>query len=310
MTVEPKVQELLDLMATRRREIATLTPDELREQYKLQSSMTAGPEMRTSDTTVPGPAGPIPVRVYEPAGSSVAGPTIVWYHGGGWVIGDLDAADSTCRRLAGATGMRLISVDYRLAPEHRYRPAAVDDALAAWEAAASGALGGPASWLAVGGDSAGGNLAAVVCQIARDRHGRVPDFQLLVYPRTDMRAETVSMRDNGEGYMLTTAMMAWFEERYIDKEQLEDAYASPARATSLAGLPPAHVITAEYDPLRDEGEAYAAALSAAGVSAGSARYPGQIHGFFGTPELFGPTGQQAVEDAATVVRAAAGLPIT
>jgi acetyl esterase len=309
MTVEPKVQELLDLMATRRRDLATLTADELREQYKLQWAMTAGPEMATSDTSVPGPAGPIPVRVYEPAGSSVTGPTIVWYHGGGWVIGDLDAADSTCRRLADATGMRLISVDYRLAPEHRY-PAAVDDAFAAWEAAGAGALGGPASWLAVGGDSAGGNLAAVVCQIARDSNGRVPDFQLLVYPRTDMRAETVSMRDNGEGYMLTTAMMAWFEDRYIGKEQLEDAYASPARAASLAGLPAAHVITAEYDPLRDEGEAYAAALSAAGVSAGSARYPGQIHGFFGTPELFGPTGQHAVEGAAAVVRVAAGLPIT
>jgi acetyl esterase len=305
MAVEPAVQVLLDEMAKRAGDMTTMTPDELRAQYRLQSSMSAGPEMPTSNASVPGPAGPIPVRIYGPAGSSATGPTIVWYHGGGWVIGDLDAADPTCRRLAAATGMRLISVDYRLAPEHRY-PAAVDDAFAAWKAVADGVLGGPGPWLAVGGDSAGGNLAAVTSQVARDRGSRVPDFQLLVYPATDFLSDTMSRRDNGEGYLLTDAAMLWFANHYLTEEQAGEAYASPMRASSLSGLPPAHVITGQYDPLRDEGEAYAAALAAAGVKATTKRYEGQIHGFFGAPELFGPTGQQAVDDAAAILRTAAG----
>jgi acetyl esterase len=288
-------------MAKRGGDIATMTPDELREQYRLQSSLTTGPEMPTSDSSVPGTAGPIPVRVYEPAGSSADGPTIVWYHGGGWVIGDLDAADPACRRVAAATGMRLISVDYRLAPEHRY-PAAVEDAFAAWQAIAAGRLGGPGRWLAVGGDSAGGNLAAVTSQVARDRGARVPDFQLLVYPATDFLTDTKSRRDNAEGYLLTGEAMVWFANHYVDEEQAGEAYASPLRAKSLAGLPPAHVITAQYDPLRDEGEAYAAALGAAGVCATTKRYEGQIHGFFGAPELFGPTAERAVDDAAAILR--------
>jgi acetyl esterase len=305
MAVEPAVQAFLDEMAKRAGDMTTMTPDELRAQYRLQSSISAGPEMPTSDTSVPGPAGPIPVRMYEPAGSTATGPTIVWYHGGGWVIGDLDAADPTCRRLAAASGMRLISVDYRLAPEHRY-PAAVDDAYAAWTAVAEGALGGPASWLAVGGDSAGGNLAAVTCQVARDRGARVPDFQLLVYPATDFLSDTKSRRDNGEGYMLTDDAMVWFANHYLTEEQAGDAYASPLRAESLAGLPPAHVVTAQYDPLRDEGEAYAEALVTAGGTATSTRYDGQIHGFFGSPELFGPTGQRGVDEAAAILQKAAG----
>ena len=306
MTVEPAVQFFLDEMAKRATgEMTTMTPDELRAQYRMQSGMATGPEMPTSDTSVPGPAGPIPVRVYEPAGSSADGPTIVWYHGGGWVIGDLETADPTCRRLAAATGMRLISIDYRLAPEHRY-PAAADDAFAAWKAIAEGALGGPASWLAVGGDSAGGNLTAVVSQMARDRGARLPDFQLLVYPVTDVMGDTKSRRENAEGYMLTDAAMVWFANHYLTEEQATEAYASPLQASSLAALPPAHVITAQYDPLRDEGEAYAAALVAAGGQATAKRYDGQIHGFFGAPELFGPTAQKAVDDAAAILRTAAG----
>jgi acetyl esterase len=305
MAVEPAVQVLLDEMAKRAGDMTTMTPDELRAQYRLQSGMATGPEMPTSDTTVPGPAGPIPVRIYEPARSSPTGPTIVWYHGGGWVIGDLDAADPTCRRLAAASGMRLISVDYGLAPEHRY-PAPVEDAFAAWKAVADGELGGPADWLAVGGDSAGGNLAAVVSQVARDRGARLPDFQLLVYPVTDVMGDTKSRRDNGEGYMLTEAAMVWFANHYLTEEQAKEAYASPLLASSLVGLPPAHVITAQYDPLRDEGEAYAEALAKAGGTATSKRYDGQIHGFFGSPELFGPTALKAVDDAAAVLKAAAG----
>jgi len=303
--VEPQVQQLLDVMAANARDLATLTPAELRAQYALQGAAAQAPEVDSSDSTVPGPAGPIPVRVYEPAGSSAGGPTIVWYHGGGWVIGNLDTHDGACRRLATASGMRVVSVDYRLAPEHRY-PAAADDAHAALVAVADGTLGGPPSWLAVAGDSAGGNLAAVVCLMALDHGTRLPDFQLLVYPRTDMLGDTASMKENAEGYMLTTEMIGWFEGHYTDDAQKSESYASPARAASHKGLPAAHVITAEFDPLRDEGEDYAELLASAGVAARSVRYDGQIHGFFGSPELFGPTSQRVVEDAAAVLRAAAG----
>jgi len=243
--------------------------------------------------------------VYDPAGSSPDGPTLVWYHGGGWVMGDLESTDGPCRRLATAAGMRIVSVDYRLAPEHRY-PAAVEDVHAAFTAVAEGKLGGPPSWIAVGGDSAGGNLSAVECLVARDRGGRQPDFQLLVYPATDFALDSPSQRDNGAGYMLTTETLAWLRDLYLDPDQRSDPYASPLRATSLAGLAPAYVVTAEFDPLRDEGEAYAARLRDAGVAVQTVRYDGQIHGFFGTPQAFGPSAQVAVDAAAAALRAAAG----
>jgi len=305
MGLEPHVQQLLDAMAANASDVATLTPEELRAQYGLMGSAAAGPAMATSDTSVPGPSGPIPVRVYEPDGSSPDGPTIVWYHGGGWVIGNLESHDGPCRRLAAATGMRLVAVDYRLAPEHRY-PAAADDAHAALAAVSDGALGGPPSWVAVAGDSAGGNLSAVVALMARDRGTRIPDFQLLIYPVIDVAGDYPSRRENATGYMLTADMMRWFEGHYVTDAQATEAYVSPARAASHSGLPPAHVVTAEFDPLRDEGEAYAKQLTGAGVPATAARYDGQIHGFFGAPELFGPTSQRVVDDVAEVLRSAAG----
>jgi acetyl esterase len=305
MPLEPQVQTLIDnLAAAPTFDMSTVTPAQMRETMGALFAAGDAPVIPSTDTSVAGPAGDIPVRVYEPAGSSADGPTLLWYHGGGWVIGDLESTDGPCRRLAAAAGMRIVSVEYRLAPEHRY-PAGVEDAHAAFTAVAEGKLGGPPSWIGVGGDSAGGNLAAVECLVARERGGRQPDFQLLVYPATDLAMDSQSQRDNGAGYLLTTTTLRWFREQYLDPVHFDDPFASPLRAPSLDGLPPAYVVTAGYDPLRDEGEAYAARLREAGVPARTVRYDGQIHGFFGSPDVFGPSAQVAVEAAAAALRAAA-----
>jgi acetyl esterase len=299
------VKLLLDgLAAAGGTPLEEMTPPEARALYAAMGTTlpTNAPSVPSSSATLPGPAGPIPVRVYDPPGSGPAGPTLVWYHGGGWVIGDLDTADSSCRYLAARSGFRVVSVDYRLAPEHRY-PAAAEDAYAALVAVADGALGGPPSLLATGGDSAGGNLTAVVGLLARDRGGPSVAFQLLVYPVTDCGMDTGSYLSNGEGYFLTAASMRWFWDQYTDATTRLEAYASPLRATSLAGLPPAFVVTAEFDPLRDEGEAYAKALEAAGVPVELRRVDGQIHGFFSMPEVCGPPALAAVEAAGDRLRA-------
>jgi acetyl esterase len=305
MPLEPQVQVLVDAMAALPPvDFDTLDPVAVRQGMALLFAAGDAPVVPVTDTVVPGPAGDVPVRVYDPTGSDPGGPTVVWYHGGGFVVGDLDTTDGTCRRLSAASGMRVVSVDYRLAPEHPF-PAAVDDAAAAFSAVVEGKLGGPPSWVAVAGDSAGGNLAAVVSRLAREGGGRLPDFQLLVYPVTDPAHVSESRLANGEGLVLSRAMMEWFEAKYAPG-RLSDPRVSPLLASSLAGLPPAYVVTAEYDPLRDEGEAYARRLADAGVPVETVRYDGQVHGFFGTPASFGPTAQRAVEAAALALRSAAG----
>ncbi|MYD97549.1 MAG: alpha/beta hydrolase [Gammaproteobacteria bacterium] len=227
-------------------------------------------------------AGGVPARIYRPEGEGPF-PVVIMFHGGGWVIGDLDTADRQSREVCRGTGALVVSVDYRLAPEHRF-PAAADDCYAAtrWAAEHAPDHEGDASRLAVAGDSAGGNLAAVVAQMARDRGGPRLVFQLLVYPVTDgVDPGWPSYRDNGDGYLLTTAAMGWFWNHYAPSAaDRHNPYASPLQAESLAGLPPALVMTAEFDPLRDEGEAYARALRAAGVDAELVRCDGFIHGFF------------------------------
>jgi acetyl esterase len=219
--------------------------------------------------------------VYTPAGEGPL-PVVVYFHGGGWVIGDLEVVDQPCRQLASAAGAIVVSVDYRLAPEHRY-PAAFDDSYAAtvWVGAHAAEIGGDPARLAVAGDSAGGNLAAAVALAARDRGGPELAAQLLIYPVTDFNFGTASYQDNREGYLLTKGSMQWFWAHYLGAQDLDkDPYACPLRADSLVGLPPAYVATSEYDPLRDEGEAYARRLEEAGVAVTAKRFDGMLHGFF------------------------------
>jgi acetyl esterase len=229
-----------------------------------------------------GPAGPIPLRLYRGAGTAAdaALPALVYFHGGGWTIGDLDTHDIVCRTLANKAHCAVLAVDYRMGPEHRF-PAAVDDCLAAtrWVAEQGAALGIDAARLAVGGDSAGGNLAAVVAIMLRDAGGPPLAFQALVYPATDQRMDTASHASFAEGYLLTRANMLWFRDNYLDPADYGDWRASPMRAPDLARLPPAHIITAGYDPLRDEGRAYSDRLLAAGVPVLYECFEGMAHGF-------------------------------
>jgi len=260
---------------------------------------------RVQDRTIPGPGGDLPVRIYWPEADGPL-PILVYFHGGGWVICSLDTHDGTCRQLANRAGCIVVSVDYRLAPEHRF-PAAADDCYAAtvWAAEHAEELGGDRARVAVGGDSAGGNLAAVVALMARDRGGPALVFQLLVYPVIDRDLDRhPSMTENASGYLLERDDMDWFWGLYLgDDADAESPYAAPARATSLAGLPPALVLTAEYDPLRDEGEAYGRRLQAEGVAATVSRYDGLVHGFFGMSALV-ERAADALEEAADALRRA------
>jgi acetyl esterase len=230
---------------------------------------------------------------------------VVYYHGGGWVLGDLETHDATCRRLANASDCIVVAVDYRLAPEHKF-PAAVEDCYAAalWAAENAASLGVDAARVAVAGDSAGGNLAAVVSLLAKQRGGPPLAHQALIYPVTDFDFQRPSYQENAEGYLLTRQAMEWFWRQYLnDDAEGADPLASPLRAPDLRGLPPATVITAEYDPLRDEGEVYAERLAQAGVPTTCVRYLGQIHGFISLEHLL-PAGRQALLALGATLRAA------
>jgi acetyl esterase len=256
-----------------------------------------------ADRTVPGPAGALPVRVYTPEGEAPF-PIVVFFHGGGWVVGTLDSYDPLCRALAAATPAVVVSVDYRLAPEHRW-PAAVEDAYAAtlWASRNAAALGGAQHRLAVAGDSAGGNLAAVVALGARDRGGPAIAFQLLVYPALDAAGDTASWRQHADGFQLTAAGMRWYWDHYLGGADGTAPDASPLRAAFLGGLPPALVVGAEHDILRDEGEAYAARLREAGVEATATRQEGMVHGFLRWRAVT-PTADHALQEAAAALRSA------
>jgi acetyl esterase len=309
MAVTPEVRTVLDaLAALGGSPIEEQTPEEVREAYGQFSALGSRAEMASvTDRSCPGTAGDVPVRVYVPTAEPGPRPVLVYFHGGGWVIGDLETHDGTVRALAAASGVTIVSVDYRLAPEHPF-PAAIDDCLAAvrWVAEPSTAaeLGIDPARMAVGGDSAGGNLAAVVAQQAC-HNGPPLRFQLLVYPATDMRLCHSSIDENAEGYFLTKADMAWFRGHYCADEDWSDPRMSPLLATDevVRGVAPALVITAQYDPLRDEGEAYAAKLGAAGVDANVSRYDSVIHGFFSMGDLV-PEGKAAIDEAAEALRAA------
>lgn len=264
----------------------TLTPVEARAFYRERRTFTQPdpPEVGSvRDLQAPGPAGPIPLRAYRPGGAPADAvlPVLVYYHGGGWVIGDLDTHDVLCRQLCNLSGCAVVAVDYRMGPENRF-PAAVDDALAAtrWVRSQARELKVDPARLAVGGDSAGGNLAAVVALTARDTGDLPIAFQLLIYPATDQRRGWPSHAANGQGYLLTKESMDYYHDHYIpDPAQDLDWRASPLLHENHAKLPPAFVLTAGYDPLRDEGLQYAHKLSEAGNRAALVNFERQIHGF-------------------------------
>jgi acetyl esterase len=306
MPLDPQAKAILDAMnAAPPLDTKTLEPAVMRvffESMKLPSEPVV--VAAVEDRRLPGPACEIPVRIYTPEGRAPF-PVLAYFHGGGFVIGSLDSHDGVCRELCQESGCLVVSVDYRLAPEHPF-PAAPEDCYAAtcWLAEHGAQIGADPTRIAVGGDSAGGNLAAVVALMARERGGPSLRHQLLVYPVTDHSFETPSYRDNAEGYMLTQDMMRWFWGHYLtDAAQGRDPLASPLRAKSLAGLPPATVITAEFDPLRDEGEAFAERLMAAGVRTQLTRYDGVFHGFFSMANVI-DRGRRAVEQAARALRQA------
>ena len=308
MPLDPQVKTLLDqLAALEAPPIADLTPLQAREQFEaaLAPMSGTGPELPlVEDRNVPGPDGPVPVRVYRPAeGNGGALPVLVWFHGGGWVLGNVPGSDVTCRHLAKESGAVVVSVEYRLAPEYPF-PAGAEDCYAAtaWVANHGEEIGVDSSRLAVGGDSAGGNLAAVVTLMAKERGGPDIKRQVLVYPVTDGLMSYPSMRENAEGYLLTEGAMKWFWRHYLGNSGNEkEPLASPIYADDLSGLPPALVMTAEFDPLRDEGEAYAKRLQQAGVPVTTTRYNGQIHGFFGMSGVFDITAS-AIQEAAAFLR--------
>lgn len=271
------------------------------------------PVATVRDLTIPGPAGGIPARLYRAEGVAEPSALLVYYHGGGWVLGDLEVSDSACRFLASNAGLAILSVDYRLAPEDPF-PAAVEDAVAAFRYAVDHAdeLGADPAAIGVAGESAGGNLAAVVSQIATREPGPAPAFQLLFFPVTDLSTKHPSYKLFSEGFFLTEAQMDWYRERYLtDPAQAADPRVSPLLAEDLTGLPPAYVAVAGFDPLRDEGEAYAARLKQAGVLVTLRRHSGLIHGIINATGV-GHAGREVLLQAAGALRvglsARAGLP--
>jgi acetyl esterase len=260
------------------------------------------PVYEVADLKIPGPGGELPVRLYRPAGEQPL-PALLYFFGGGWVLGTIDTADGVSRSLANSSGALVVVVGYRLAPEHRF-PAAVDDCYATlrWVAEHADEIGADPARLAVGGDSAGGNLAAAVALRAR-ADGTALAGQLLVYPNTDQLADDESMRAADDPFLFNRHSVAWYRQHYLaNPGDAADPLASPLRAGSLAGLPPALVITAEYDPLRDQGEAYARRLAEDGVPVELRRYEGMAHGFFtmaGTVD----SSRAALAQAASCLRA-------
>lgn len=288
--------------------IETLPPEMVRAGYRMQrtSQNTKAPtNLTTLDLQVAGGEGPIGARLYTPEGVAAPGPGLVYFHGGGWVIGDLDTHDGHCRRLASLAGVRVLAIDYRLAPEHPF-PAPYDDALAAtkWAFDHAAEIGFDKARVAVGGCSAGGNLAASVAQELRGEAAYPVAFQLLLYPALWPHEETES-RKAQDGPLLTRAVMAWFEKTLNALGHPHEHRATPARTKDLKGLPPALVVTAGFDMLRDEGRDYAAALNAAGVKAEHIDYPSLPHDFFIMGDV-SPAVDAAAAETAAKLKAALG----
>ncbi|MDQ1533673.1 MAG: acetyl esterase [Actinomycetota bacterium] len=315
MTLHPQARVVLDLVAA----AGEITPSDanladIRTGFASLVMMGAGaPEAvaEVRDLEIAGPAGPVPVRVYRPSDETPL-PVVVFFHGGGWTIGGIDDYDPVARQIANCSGAIVASVGYRLAPEDPH-PAALDDCWAAttWIAGHAAEFGGDPARFALMGDSAGGNIAAVLAQRCAREGGPRPALQVLVYPVVDSDLDTGSYRENGAGYLLDLEQMRWFFDCYgRGGAALDDPTIAPLRAADLydgrlRGLAPALVITAGYDPLRDEGEAYAVALRAAGVEVVHMRYDGMIHAFFGLGAVF-DDGRAAVVQSGAALRAAFG----
>jgi acetyl esterase len=280
MPLDPEIRQMLDTTGGSLPDVMTQPLDAVRRVYDMSAGVSTVELADIRDIAIPGPAGDLAIRLYRPEGEGTK-PALVYFHGGGWVIGSLASHDHACRRLAQMSGFVIIAVDYRLAPEHRF-PAAFDDAYVAtrWVAAEAASLRIDPSRIGVAGDSAGANLAAAVALKARNEAGPALSVQILIYPATQFDTETQSNIRNAEGYGLTTAAMRWFSAQYIpDPADRQSPFASVMNAESVSGLPPAFIATAEFDPLCDEGEAYAERLRAAGVPVTTIRYDGTIHGF-------------------------------
>jgi acetyl esterase len=305
MPLDPQAQALLDQMkAMGFTYTPELTVTSAREmlQAMLAVRPAGEPVAHIEDRLIPGPAGEIPIRIYTPEGRGPF-PVLVFLHTGGWMVGNLDCQDPLCRRITNRTGCIVVSVDYRLAPENPF-PAAVEDSFEAtqWAASHAAEFGGDPYRLAIVGDSAGANMAAVVALLARDRGGTKLAFQLLMFPATDFRLNTPTMEELGEGYNVTKDQMIWIRNNYLpNSADWTNPLASPLLAPDLSGLPPALIIYAEYDPLRDDAEAFAASLKEAGVPVKSSRYDGMIHDFI---DLFEEPGERALAEIASALRAA------
>ncbi len=285
MPLDPKVEEFLKIMAKMgERPVSEMTPEEARQLILDRPAPPFSPPAiaEISNREIPGPGGNLPIRIYTPNGGGPF-PILVFLHGGGFVIGNLDTHDVVCRNLCAVAGCIVVAVDYRLAPENKF-PAATDDCLAAvrWVSENAESFRGKQDRIAVGGDSAGANLSTVTAIRIRDEGGPALCGQLLVYPVTDHHTPGTPSIKKFAGLFITREEMMWFSEQYLsDPSQIDHPHVHPLRAKKLTGLPPALVMTAEYDPLRDEGELYAERMASAGVSVERIRYAGMIHGFFG-----------------------------
>lgn len=305
MPLDPQTRLLLAQMAAINfSQTRNLTPTQFRQAAEaLEPPTQLEPVGNVENLEISGPLGNIPIRIYTPSGNGPF-PTLVYAHGGGFVRRDLAGLEALCRRLANLVGCIVVAVNYHLSPESKF-PAAPEDCYAAtvWAANNSAHFNGDSARLAIGGTSAGGNLAAVVAHMARDRGGPELIFQLLVVPTTDFTADTPSLKENGVGYLLTREDIEWFKGHYLESEaDMINPLASPLLAADFAGLPPAFIQTAEFDPFRDEGEAYGQKLKAAGVPVTVKRYKGAIHGFV-VPKMV----KRITEDGAKALRAAFGL---
>lgn len=309
MTLDPQAKALLDGLAADANapKLYNLPAEAARAFYRALGAavdLQGVPIGKVEDMSIPGPGGEIALRIYTPVAAGGGSPALVFFHGGGWVIGDLDTHDALCRTLANESGARVIAVHYRLAPEHPY-PAALEDCYAAvkWVEANASKLDIDANRIAVGGDSAGGHLAATVSLLAKSEKGPHIAFQLLIYPVTDVPGRTDSYNSFAEGYFLELPTMEWFFKAYAAGQDENDPLLVPMKAPNLAGLPQAYVVTAGFDVLRDEGRAYAEALKAAGVETEYVNYDGMIHGFFNLQAVL-DVSREAVKSAAIALREA------